>query len=558
MDKELLKLIRSYKKGRNMDRRIEAIWLERFYELIRFKQVHEHANVPSNVKEFKELSHWVANQRKTYKLKTIDPAKIELLERVDFKFRLKSTWYSMFRKLVLFKKEYGHTDVTANHKEKQLYVWLKQQRKRFKAGELDKEKFSQLTNIGFVLDPREIIWDDHIEKLKAFKKQYGHLQVCPAYTKDKQLLNFVRRIRYQKSKISPDKITKLERMGFAWSDKNMKIKGRWLLRYEQLKEFKNLHGHCQVSIQSKEYHSLGVWVYSQRRNNSLSEEKRRLLDQLDFFENKRINVWHKKVDQLVDFKEKNGHLYITRTNASPLYSFIKHMRRVKHKLSKEQVDRLNSIGFIWKPGEEGLTLAKSTFQHANWLKHYEELRLYKNQYGHCRVPTTKKKFQKLSWWVNAQKYSKSLTNEQLKLLNDIDFFEDYGVLSWEKTIKKLLDFKKLHGHLHVSQYSTNDRQLLNSVKHIKINKNQLTPEKISMLNDIGFVWKSIDPIWIENYEKLKEFKKQNRRFLALLALEENRKLHRWVNNQVKNSKLSTEKRKLLNKIGFFKHFKSRS
>eukprot|EP00978_Attheya_sp_CCMP212_P033701 scaffold137334_cov51-Attheya_sp.AAC.3 len=85
-------------------------WDKRFKELVDFKKINGHANVPSNSGQ---LGGWVSNQRKQYRLLqngkdsrlTID--KREKLESIGFEFKCRhttSTWSQRFQELVDLKK----------------------------------------------------------------------------------------------------------------------------------------------------------------------------------------------------------------------------------------------------------------------------------------------------------------------------------------------------------------------------------------------------------------------------------------------------------------------
>ena len=52
-------------KNRNY---FEIWWLQRYKQLVAFKQVHGHCNVPQSYKPNKQLAHWVMKQRMEYKL----------------------------------------------------------------------------------------------------------------------------------------------------------------------------------------------------------------------------------------------------------------------------------------------------------------------------------------------------------------------------------------------------------------------------------------------------------------------------------------------------------
>jgi Helicase associated domain len=429
MNKKLLNHFEAYKNSCNLNNKLEAIWLERFYELVQFKHVHGHFKIPVKSIEFKKLHHWLIAQRHSCKFKTIDPKRAQLLQLIGIKFREKpekpiNNWNETFNKVIKFKEEFGHVNIPVNYPDKQLYSWLRYQKTTFRAGNLDQEKIAQLTSIGFDFRCKADIWDKNFQKLVEFKNTFGHLQVCRSFTNDHQLINFVRNLVKRKNELSKDKIKRLNKIKFIW-EPGQKVKelndARWLDNYEQLTAFKEKYGHCQVPY--KKYQSLYTWVNYLRYHKDLSEEKRLLLEKLDFFDNSnKINAWNKKLERLLDFKKKYGHFYVCKSLAdSSLVYLVKDLRRSKNRLSKEQIKSLDQIGFLWKSDQQARTIGIRKAYEDKWLKQYEQLKAYKELHGNIKV--SRKVSPNLSKWIATQKSNKRLSDKQLSLLKQIEFFD---------------------------------------------------------------------------------------------------------------------------------------
>jgi len=73
-----------------------TVWRDRLRELIEFKRIHKHCNVPSNYSKTPSLAVWVKCQRRQYKLyregkpSTIISQRIKELERIGFRWLLRS------------------------------------------------------------------------------------------------------------------------------------------------------------------------------------------------------------------------------------------------------------------------------------------------------------------------------------------------------------------------------------------------------------------------------------------------------------------------------------
>ena len=101
----------------------------------------------------------------------------------------------------------------------------------------------------------------------------------------------------------------------------------------------------------------------------------------------------------------------------------KDQRRIYNKgnLSKERIDALVDIGFVWDPLEFA------------WRLRFEELKAYKQENGHCNVPQRSEgklgKWVKLGMWVHNQRSlykADNLSKERIDALHEIGFVWELG------------------------------------------------------------------------------------------------------------------------------------
>ena len=81
------------------------------------------------------------------------------------------------------------------------------------------------------------------------------------------------------------------------------------------------------------------------------------------------------------FKEEYGHCLVANRytiTGYPLGSWVRRQRQTKEQLTPEKVRRLEALGFVWdaKPST------------STWDQSFNELGAYKQEFGHCLVPTT--------------------------------------------------------------------------------------------------------------------------------------------------------------------------
>jgi hypothetical protein len=147
----------------------------------------------------------------------------------------------------------------------------------------------------------------------------------------------------------------------------------WDIRFKELAAFKQKHGHCNVPQKYEENKSLGIWVNKQRMEY-----------------NKRA-----------DGKKKSS-------------------------LNDSRLKRLESLEFRW---------AKRKGQ-ASWESHFDALIKYKQEFGHCSVPTKYKEDTALGRWVSTQraeykKYNEgepsAMTADKIRRLEEVGFSWWMGV-----------------------------------------------------------------------------------------------------------------------------------
>ena len=146
---------------------------------------------------------------------------------------------------------------------------------------------------------QSISFDKRIEELKRFKEKHGHCDISQSKS-SKEYNSLAQwstsmRCAYKgnaKSKLPEDRIRRLEEIGFKWnlSSSTDRSDISFLERIEELKRFKDKHGHCNVSrsMSSQEYNSLVQWsantrcAYNAKENSKLTEDRIRRLEEIGF------------------------------------------------------------------------------------------------------------------------------------------------------------------------------------------------------------------------------------------------------------------------------------
>lgn len=154
---------------------------------------------------------------------------------------------------------------------------------------LIKQQIAILRNINFPFHrSREERRDDYLVKLEQFKETHNHCRVPQRPKKgtdDGGLGGWVNRIRkeYKKPKcdrhlLNDNLEQKLIALGFEFNIK----KCSWDEKFDELKNFKEIHGNCMVT---RRHETLGKWVSDQRslyKDGKMSDEKISMLNSIGF------------------------------------------------------------------------------------------------------------------------------------------------------------------------------------------------------------------------------------------------------------------------------------
>mmetsp|Transcript_20231 Transcript_20231/g.35972 ORF Transcript_20231/g.35972 Transcript_20231/m.35972 type:complete len:774 (-) Transcript_20231:96-2417(-) len=255
-------------------------WDDRFQQLVEYHQEHGNFEVPWPVSEEDDgigdgdvgnsdetvekykFYKWVArlhNEYRAYEKGThskLNAERVDKLKNVNFQFKgpksrgrpstsnyalvPKISWEKRIQQLESFKADTGHLDIDHNYKHcSNLGGWAAETStlyKNWKEGsqQLSEDmiaKFNQLIGLGFKFDVSSYYennrsWEDHYAVLLKFKEgNNGSARVPLKYKADLRLGKWVQTQRQQykllqdgskKSKLSEDRIERLEGAGFEW------------------------------------------------------------------------------------------------------------------------------------------------------------------------------------------------------------------------------------------------------------------------------------------------------------------------------------------------------
>jgi len=146
-----------------------SLWEKQVHQLIRFKEEHNHCNVPLNYAKDTSLANWTKRQRRQYRLKiegrhtTMTDERQNILEQIGFVWDSHAAaWNERWGQLRDFQRENGHCQVPKKYpKNQKLAVWVKVQRRQFKLwtkglpSNITKERIEMLGQLNFVFNPAD-------------------------------------------------------------------------------------------------------------------------------------------------------------------------------------------------------------------------------------------------------------------------------------------------------------------------------------------------------------------------------------------------------------------
>ena len=218
-------------------------------------------------------------------------------------------------------------------------------------------------------------WELRYAELVEYKRRHRHCKVPANDPENLQLGRWVSATRReykkrqsgQKSHLTDERVLKLHGIGFEFDVHTT----NWEQKYEELCDFKERHGHCNVPSTFKENQPLSIWVKRQREAH---------------------------------------------------YKRFHHGKKVG--MSDARIKALEAIDFDFTTDYNPIPRGKQS----SWDERIQQLQAYKDTHGDCNVPRGKKgateEEESLANWValqrtNYQKKVRTWTEEKQKQLEDM-------------------------------------------------------------------------------------------------------------------------------------------
>ena len=524
-------------------------WQKQFALLERYRDTHEHCQVPKDWPENPLLAKWVERQRTEYRKKSLDPECIAQLNRLEFVWDLEEAqWQKQFLVFHRFHQTQGHGHVPALWpNDPTLAEWCKQQRIQKQKKKLKPEHIQKLAALGFIWDLEQAQWESLFAHFLDFILNRKDGIVPEVWPKKPELAQWAKEQRrlQEKNKLKSNRYELLEKHGFCWDLEE----AYWREMAKILADFFQREGHSLLPIPWPSNPALSDWVNKQRREyrlKRLTQTRIDYLETLDFVWDPEEKMWHDRFAELKEFHKTHDHLF---PQQDPIVTdWIKKQRREYQggRLKEDRVALMETLAFIWDPKE------------ADWFEMFTLLKQFAQERNHCIVPTPWEENPKLSKWVTLQRKvyaQQTLEADKIQLLTDIGFIWDAKAVFWEEMFSSLAEYRDHFGNCLVPEVYPDRPQLawwvITQRKAFK--SGQLQEKRVERLNALGFFWDPLEAQWYEMYQNLLRYREQHQNCLVPRNWPHNPKLSLWVATQRQariHGHLSTVRVERLDEVGF--------
>ena len=378
------------------------------------------SNVPLRYKteDGVNLGAWLSSQRANKDNLTSE--RISKLDSLGFDWDpIGKRWNKGFAYFEIFVKKRGHAKVRAQYKtedEFNLGKWLSDQRKN--KANISSERIFKLDSLGFNWDPIIVSqWNNAFAYFEIFVKEQGHSKVRTQYKAEDgfNLGAWLSAQRIKKDKLSSERISKLDSLGFDWD----LIAAQWNNGFAYFEIYVKEKGDSKVPLlfKTEDEFKLGNWVGGNRRNKSkLSSEQISKLESLEFDWDTIDTRWNNGFAYFELFVKEQGHAkvhahYKTEDEYN-LGKWVSVQRSKKDNLSSERISKLDSLDFDWDPTE------------THWNNRFAYFEVFVKEKGHVNVPYSYKTEDGINVgvWVHAQRKNKAdISSERIFKLDSLGF-----------------------------------------------------------------------------------------------------------------------------------------
>ena len=153
-----------------------------------------------------------------------------------------------------------------------LYQWISQNRSNYHKGKLTDKQVKLLNAVEMNWNKKRGLGEVHYKLFRVYKELYGDINYIPSgfvfkgyeyINLNNALMNI--KAKYRNGKLSNEDIKRYEDLGIIWQQR---IRANFDAHFAELLEFKNIHGHCNVSEQDTAASGFDLYAWCNRIRQS--------------------------------------------------------------------------------------------------------------------------------------------------------------------------------------------------------------------------------------------------------------------------------------------------
>lgn len=263
----------------------------------------------------------------------------------------------------------------------------------------------------------------------------------------------------------------------------------WIETFEKYKN--SILNKCK-DVPKKEAKHLLKWARHQRwayKNKTLSNEKQKQLESVNFNFNPIESTWNENLDKLKDVIASGNIAELTSCKTSvSLWLYTQRRKNTNGQLSKDKFKNIMSV--LKKAGKEELLSTLNSIDKSRAEK-LDRLKSYYKKHGHCNISyKDDKNLYKWTHKIRAQKLK--ISDKDKLILNSMKFNWSYNkkVDTWKDNYQKLVNYYKKYKTFSFSSERAKENLSLSRWcvrQRARFKKNKLTKDERTLLKNIKFL-----------------------------------------------------------------------
>ena len=255
------------------------------------------------------------------------------------------------------------------------------------------------------------------------------------------------------------------------SSKTSKYDEKWNNKYQQLKEYYDHHGHCDVPSNYKDG-ALSRWISCQRRafklnKDTMTNERIRALQEINFIWSKYKTKTPSNTNTVPTFHTQftNSYAYDEEVLDLPGTLWLQNLGDLRNfeQIQQTQYEEMSHSENLKQDrghAKDFLKEKQGKRRRTPWINRYNELKKFHDTHGHCMVPQHYGENPDLGKWVKAQrrqyklkvvlKQPSSMTESRISKLNSLGF-------AWDMATSKI---RKDDSHPRQNDIAVKDQPLV--------------------------------------------------------------------------------------------------